>query len=664
MNINPSHHHLVIPSEDRHPFFSYKNKTTDTLASAAGSATEQAAESGLSGKNLRYSADKIYMSMKNQLYLDYNVLAISKAFNNDEDLIHPDTFNFHKGCCYGLSACYILFNILGRSDIFNQLMNVLEQNPFQGWWFYNQSYETLAEAIRDAQNKDKDNQITDNDTQLLLNLRPFLEMLAVLQYPELSELREEVLLPNMQQVISYISDGNLNDSSVMKVSPACIAGLTIDGLKQLLISLSAGISTEVPKRLFSISSSEHTVAVKITSNGYELFDINEENYRKNFPPGTETELASTLQKNINPSSYEKTGSHNDILFEIQELYAPSNHEYLQQDKQNLQSLYSKIPSGHLTNINRICPYSRVTPLYLAILAAGNEALSSILKHEGLDIDAPCDHRIFDNQASLTTALHWAAVIGNTEAINLLLDAGADATILSSDGVTPLHFAIECKQISTIQALLKKVPELVNIPSNRIFPLFIAYNKGNLQTIKILSSAENIDVNQVGPDEKSLLHIACMEGNLEVVKLLLSAKNININQVGPYGMTPLYMACMKGNLEIVKLLLLEKNINVSQPGLLGKSPLHKACMNGDAKMVKTLLSVKNIDVKQTDSSGMSPLHTACITGNIEIAEALLSEKNTDIDLKDNKGKSPAFIAWQKGHTKIFNLLKEREATMES
>ena len=668
MNINPSYNSPSTLSAHadkvRNSFFSDKYKKTDTLISAARSATEQAEKSGLRVRKSLYPTKKILAKRGISSFLPANVSAISKAFNHDHDLTNPDTFNFHGGCCYGLSACYILFNMLGRSDIFNQLLNVLEQNPRQGWFFYRKHYKTLAEAITDAGRKDRNSQTTDDDTQLLLNLRPFLEMLAAIQSPHQTELRKDVFTQNMQQVISYISTGNLNDNSIISSSHLCITGLKTSGLKQLLASLSTGINRDVPERFFTIYSAKHVVVIKVTLNGYELFNTNQKYYQKSFSPGMEDELASTLQEAIHPNSPEKNSPHNDILFVIKELYPPSNHEYLQQNKHSLQSLCSNIPSKYLTDINHVCPYSKATQLYFALIHAGNEALKRILKHEKLNINAPCNYATKGNRARLYTALHIAAISGNTEAINLLLDAGADAAKLARDGATPLHLAMYYERVPAIEVLLKKVPELVNIPCNGMSPLFSACKRGNIQIIKILLSMENIDVNQVEPDGKTPLYAACMAGSTQIVRTLLSAENFDVNQTGPYGMTPLYKACMKGYLEIVKLLLSKENIRVNQVGPLGMSPLHQACMNRDAKMVKILLSAENINVNQAGPYGMTPLYMACMTGNIEIVKLLLSAKNIDINLKDSKGRSSAFIAWQKGHTKIFNLLKERGAVIDS
>ena len=40
-----------------------------------------------------------------------------------------------------------------------------------------------------------------------------------------------------------------------------------------------------------------------------------------------------------------------------------------------------------------------------------------------------------------TALHWAAVLGSSDMVSLLLERGGQATVVDSVGATPLHYAV-------------------------------------------------------------------------------------------------------------------------------------------------------------------------------------------------------------------------------
>lgn len=59
----------------------------------------------------------------------------------------------------------------------------------------------------------------------------------------------------------------------------------------------------------------------------------------------------------------------------------------------------------------------------------------------------------DSQESGNTPLHWAASFGNAEAVQLLLDNGASVNVANADGASPLHDAVNRKNIEITRKLL-------------------------------------------------------------------------------------------------------------------------------------------------------------------------------------------------------------------
>jgi len=84
------------------------------------------------------------------------------------------------------------------------------------------------------------------------------------------------------------------------------------------------------------------------------------------------------------------------------------------------------------------------------------------------------------------ALMWAASEGNTAAVNVLLEAGADHTSKSSGGLTPFLFAVRNAHIETAEALLK----------------------------------HGANVNDVAPDGSSALGMATVNAYFELASVLL------------------------------------------------------------------------------------------------------------------------------------------------
>ena len=92
------------------------------------------------------------------------------------------------------------------------------------------------------------------------------------------------------------------------------------------------------------------------------------------------------------------------------------------------------------------------PLTLACRSKFNLGIIQLLLNAGADVNGG---------GGIIAPLHQAAYAGNTEAIALLLQSGADVNILSNDsfsilqaGSTPLHFAPKAKDLSCLNLLLK------------------------------------------------------------------------------------------------------------------------------------------------------------------------------------------------------------------
>lgn len=59
----------------------------------------------------------------------------------------------------------------------------------------------------------------------------------------------------------------------------------------------------------------------------------------------------------------------------------------------------------------------------------------------------------DSVHFFSTAIHKAALIGDEEIIQALLNAGADKNVLDGDGATPLHYAVKNGHLITLKILL-------------------------------------------------------------------------------------------------------------------------------------------------------------------------------------------------------------------
>jgi len=130
--------------------------------------------------------------------------------------------------------------------------------------------------------------------------------------------------------------------------------------------------------------------------------------------------------------------------------------------------------------------------------------------------------ITTNEVSLdgATALLLAAEVNNTEAVKVLLDAGADPRITTEQGMTPLIMAAGGG--TDIQR--------ARSPEERAMAI---------DTAKLLVE-RGVDIHAVGQYGWTALHAASYQGLTDVIQFLVS-KGANVNDMDAFGQTPLSIA---------------------------------------------------------------------------------------------------------------------------
>ena len=169
-----------------------------------------------------------------------------------------------------------------------------------------------------------------------------------------------------------------------------------------------------------------------------------------------------------------------------------------------------------------CPdFSGNSPFHLAIQESATKCLYEALRFLPKQI-----LEIPDSQSRLPLTL--AVQLGNTEAIQLLIEAGADVnTIDELTGRTPLHFAVELGELGAgiVEFLIRSGGLLDILDGNGQTPIHLASiveSKEPLVAItKVVGGGEVLDL----PDGQGLtpLMYACSYGNEENVKFLIKKK---------------------------------------------------------------------------------------------------------------------------------------------
>ena len=151
-----------------------------------------------------------------------------------------------------------------------------------------------------------------------------------------------------------------------------------------------------------------------------------------------------------------------------------------------------------------------------------------------------------------TALHWAALYGQTKVMELLLANKADVNSLDEDGFTPLHWAATFNQSDAVKLLLANKANMnIKVQKYGWTPLRLAVIHGHMATAEALLNG-GADPNLKDEDNIPLLNQAVIRGKKEMVGLLLD-KKADLNKKDSEGETALDEAEEQGNKEIIEFL---------------------------------------------------------------------------------------------------------------
>jgi ankyrin repeat protein len=267
-------------------------------------------------------------------------------------------------------------------------------------------------------------------------------------------------------------------------------------------------------------------------------------------------------------------------------------------------------------------------------------------------DAPPDARNTDG----TTALHGAALNGDTARVLELLESGADvdAPIESLEnrsaewGGTPLHAAAAAGQTETVRLLIDRGADVNHADSRGVTPLH--KGAGHVDVVKILLTA-GADVNAADERGRTPLHWLARYPNLDSVRTLIDA-GADVDATDHAGETALHRSAMWGHLEMIEFLV-EVGASVHARADFGTTALHFAVRQDDPAVVEWLAR-QGVDVNAADEFGLTPLHDVARRGSRELAEALLAV-GAEVDADDGTGFTPLHVAVRHDRPSAVSLL---------
>ncbi|KAL8956159.1 MAG: hypothetical protein Q9193_006238, partial [Seirophora villosa] len=261
-------------------------------------------------------------------------------------------------------------------------------------------------------------------------------------------------------------------------------------------------------------------------------------------------------------------------------------------------------------------------------------------------------------------LHFAAKLGLTPMVKLLLDNGSDIEAKDNWGRTSLVNATILNRVEIAELLLNRRADYAAKDVKNWTALHWAAIKNHLDLLKILLAKGDSEYNSPNwmkywsnNDGDLPIHVAARKGHTEAVKMLhrRGAASGSWDFNTKHGETLMHIAALSNNLALAKSLLLDN-----------------AAVNAWAKPHSYHLKLWPEAEEQYSPKALPlpyniiPLHYACTRGLYEMTELLLENGAWDHagPFNDQHGKSPLMMAVESGNTNLVCLLLARGAKVNA
>lgn len=232
--------------------------------------------------------------------------------------------------------------------------------------------------------------------------------------------------------------------------------------------------------------------------------------------------------------------------------------------------------------------------------------------------------LFVNDKRRCQALHLAARYG-TECLKYLVSVHPDISGLNGGEFTALQFAILHRNLDAVQILLEAGAE-TEILSQYESTAVLYAAVGNFSDAIVLLAKHHANLNGTDKDKNTALHLACMFGYEDTVKALLAFHDVEVGLKNSKGELCIHLAASRGFDNIIKLLLGHSAQLVNGRNGMGQTALHCAALANHVSVVDLLLLQQHgADVSIADNLGKTCIHVAIQCGAKAVLEQLLLHK---------------------------------------
>ncbi|XP_067660137.1 putative ankyrin repeat protein RF_0381 [Haliotis asinina] len=260
-----------------------------------------------------------------------------------------------------------------------------------------------------------------------------------------------------------------------------------------------------------------------------------------------------------------------------------------------------------------------------------------------------------------TILHVACEGGNVEIIKFILKHDTvDIGTLDINGRTSAIITASegCK--NTLDVLMEAGADLSVVYNERNTVLHLACGGGNVEIVKDLLSHIIVDIDSRDADGWTLLLHAVRAVEKDVFNLRVE-KGAHLSLVYNESETLLHVACKVGTVAIMKCLLAHDIMDTDSRDSAGWTPEMRAPSVGHKHVVDVFVEAE-ADLSMVNNNNETILHVGCKVRHVAIIKYLVTRDIMDIDRRDRECLTPVMGAAIAGHEDVFDVFVEAGANL--
>ncbi|XP_059643503.1 uncharacterized protein LOC132285337 [Cornus florida] len=292
-----------------------------------------------------------------------------------------------------------------------------------------------------------------------------------------------------------------------------------------------------------------------------------------------------------------------------------------------------------------------TLLHHAILC-GNTSAINVLLNCGADIESP----IKTSGTIEFRPIHMAARLGFSTILQCLIDFGCDLNSRTDTGETALMICAKYKREECLTVLTRAGADfgLVNVAGQSAISIAgsnqwsLGFQQAVLDLIRAGKVPNSSNVSVFTP----LLFVA-RSGDIQGLKALIARTGIDLDYQDDTGFSAIMITAMEGCVEAFRLLVYA-GADVKLSNKSGETAITLSKLNQNRDLFEKVMLEFALEKGDRNAGWFYALHCAARRGDMD-AVKLLTTRGYDVNVPDGDGYTPLMLAAREGHGRMCEIL---------